>query len=704
MRAERVYKLPKDKVNTCPMTALKSFLRAVAAVNAGGWSLERGVTGALGCCVPLLAAQWFGNPMLAWSGLIGFWATMVDPGWPARRRLAAIGAFTGTSAVGCALATLVRGFLWPSGLFALLWCLPAILACVWGETAGTIGTLSATAVLIVLSAAHPASAGAAVQMALLTAGGGLWGMAVAFAIGRQRPETALPAALAAIFQAEAAFLRDLAHGGPPAQRRGAAREAIETARKYLFAARGHCSAAQHGSLLLADAEGLLRTLLALREALHTAPSPPPELLPMAATLEAIAQRLAGRRLAIPPLPSIPSGEDEDGVITTIRAAASWVETAQRHLIPPGQMDGQATPAQQPGQETPWPARWLGPLRNNLPGQSLSLRHAARFAITGAALTMLIKASGIEMGHWITITAVMILQAYPSATWQRSIQRVAGTVLGGLIAAGAAFWLHGPEASLIAVVPLSLMAMGLRNVNYAVYVVFSTPLFMILVELVENGGVLPPTLGELRIVYNLLGAAIGMFATITLWPSWESAFMRRHLAEAVRENTRFLLMALDAWLGNAPPGTAEDARRLAGLASNNAEASLRRAMHEPRRYLAGEISSAMAIAASTRRLSGIAALLLALPQEPGIGAHAASRLRQFIQAAAEDQVNAIMQKKAADFPPPPVLPGDQACGRLLNGALRQFSIIAEAAVGLTAHAQAPTLNYRAAASHTQPGES
>ena len=84
---------------------------------------------------------------------------------------------------------------------------------------------------------------------------------------------------------------------------------------------------------------------------------------------------------------------------------------------------------------------------------------ARFALTGAALTMLTKGLRIEMGYWIATTAVMILQAYPSATWQSAIQRVGGTLVGGPIAACAAFLLHGLAAIVIVAIPLGLAING-----------------------------------------------------------------------------------------------------------------------------------------------------------------------------------------------------------------------------------------------------
>jgi uncharacterized membrane protein YccC len=662
------------------MTAPWSPLRALAAFDPNGWSLARGIRGALGCCVPLFAAQWYGNPALSWAALIGFWVALVDPGWPPRSRLLTIGGFIAASAIGCVVAVLLRPYLWPSGAFALVWCFAAILTRVWGDTAGSAGNLTALATLIVLGADQPSSTAAAAEMAASTVGGGLWGLLLAFGIGRRRPEAPLRTAIAAVFKAEAAFARDLACAGPPQQRRGAVREAIENARILLVAARGRGfganTSAQRFTLLLSDAEGALRALLALHEALDDAePAKPPQ-----AALNLLAERMNAVAVALTenqhrPVIAAPSTLTDEVTAAALRTATGWIDAAERH------MTGSAEQAAPTGdQGAAQPDHWLRKLRDNLTTGSLSLRHAARFALIAAALTMLTKGLRLEMGYWITITAVIILQAYPSATWQRAIQRVGGTLLGGLIAAGAAFVLHGPAAIVIVVIPLSLLSMAFRGVSYTLYIVCITPLFILITELINRDGVLSPALGGLRMLDNVVGAAFGMLATFVLWPSWEVHFLRHHLAEDLRGNARFLLKALDAWLGTATTREADDARRQAGLAGNNAEASLRRALEEPRRYPPDQIAAAMAITAAARRLAGIAALIMQSPPVPEAMARVAD-MHANLQEKFDDAADAIEHGRSPAASHVTAPPGHSWIEGSLHGALRQLSVVIEAARSL-----------------------
>lgn len=672
-------------------TTIVSHARALVPFDLDGWSLQRGMTAALACCVPLLAAEWTGEASLSWAALIGFWVSLVDPGWPPRARLLAIGGFIVATAIGCFVAVLLSPFLWASGAFALIWCTAAILTRVWGNASGSAGNLSALAVVIALGAHQPSSLGAAALIAVATLGGGLWGLALALCIGRRPPDAALRSALATVFRTEATFARELCAGtanqGMPHQRRGAVREAIEKARGMLVAARrealGNSILLQRFSLILGDAEEVLRALLALRETLEsTAPAGRPgnALTNLAAGLDAMATALAATGAAVlPPLSAPIATHSSQDIAVNLRDAIAWTEAASRHLAGPADL----TPPSLAIVEDE-PISRLAQLRNNLTIDSLSMRHALRFALTAAGLTMLTKALNLPMGYWITLTATIILQAYPSATWQRAIERVVGTLAGGVIATATVFVLHGPAAILAVIVPLSVLAMASRAASYALYIVCITPMFILITELFSNAGVLSPELAGVRMIDNVAGAAAGMLATFLLWPSWESRYLRRRLADDLRSNGTFLLTALDARQGTATLGQAEAARRLAGLAGNNAEASIRRALDEPLRRPANEFAAAMLITAAARRLSGIAAAVMQSGRTAG-GEGDLTEVRRALEGQLNEVADAIAQARRPTATPhsSAVAPDASPIGQLLSRAQRQLTVSQEAALTLAA---------------------
>ena len=101
----------------------------------------------------------------------------------------------------------------------------------------------------------------------------------------------------------------------------------------------------------------------------------------------------------------------------------------------------------------------------------------------------------------------------------------------------------------------------------------------------------------------------------LWPSWQPEQVKRDLAAAVAAHAAYARAVL---LDGLPDPARE--RRRAGLASNNLEASLQRAMHEPRRGQRDTLQAVLAADAALRRIAG---RLVAISLDPpGTAANAA----------------------------------------------------------------------------------
>jgi uncharacterized membrane protein YccC len=107
---------------------------------------------------------------------------------------------------------------------------------------------------------------------------------------------------------------------------------------------------------------------------------------------------------------------------------------------------------------------------------------------------------------------------------------------------------------------------------------------------------------------VLGGLIAVLANLVLWPSWQPEQVRRDLADTIAAHAAYARAVL---LGAG--GDAGARRRQAGLSSNNLEASLQRAMHEPRRGQRDRLQTALLADAALRRLAGrLAAISLDPP--------------------------------------------------------------------------------------------
>ncbi|WP_215782552.1 FUSC family protein [Paludibacterium sp. B53371] len=173
-----------------------------------------------------------------------------------------------------------------------------------------------------------------------------------------------------------------------------------------------------------------------------------------------------------------------------------------------------------------PANWLA-----RPATS----YAARLSL--AVLLALWLAAWRHGTHdnWIVLTVVVALRPGFGQSWQRSIQRVKGTVLGCALAVGVLALSHDPWL-LLGLTFLSLMlGLGLAALDYLLAATFfSMMLVWMYYLLVPEARVI-----EARLLDTALGAVIALLVC-HLSPDWESAQIRRR--------SEGLMSALIAWLG------------------------------------------------------------------------------------------------------------------------------------------------------------
>ena len=145
-----------------------------------------------------------------------------------------------------------------------------------------------------------------------------------------------------------------------------------------------------------------------------------------------------------------------------------------------------------------------------------LRYSVRLALAmmaGAVVAQFLGNSG--HGNWVLLTISVIMRANYGLTRRRRDDRVVGTLIGCVLAAGAVAWL--PAGVLVAVQGVSLAAThSFVRLNYAFASVGASVTALVSLHLVQPA--LPaPILA--RLADTLLGAAIAhLFSYV--WPHWE----------------------------------------------------------------------------------------------------------------------------------------------------------------------------------------
>ena len=221
-----------------------------------------------------------------------------------------------------------------------------------------------------------------------------------------------------------------------------------------------------------------------------------------------------------------------------------------------------------------PKYFFSSLRVLFSYDTFTTRYAVRSAVAATIGLFVFKWFHIEYGYWIPFSVMIIIQPYFGATLKRAVDRVVGTLLGGL--AGSLLLqvptdLHIKEGILF--LTFLLMVYYLRK-HYAVSAFFITLNLVLLfnIEAAYNNGVM-----ILRALCTIGGAGLAVISGFVLLPTWDRKWLPRHLARAIKSNyayftaTFYEQVKLQNWIRN---------KRSAESENSNVFDSFQRYMNDP----------------------------------------------------------------------------------------------------------------------------
>ncbi len=677
-------------------TPAEGLPRAIA-INLRRISIAEGIRAALATAVIVALNEWLQWPPIMEAALAALLTCLCDAGGPIRRRLPSIVTFGVVGALITAGFGLLRAAPLPVVIPLACACMFATsLARIYGQSAMQVGNLLTVVLVLALTRTIPDLAEAALLAGLFLAGS-LWALLLTMVIWRLHPYLPARRAVAGVYAQLAGMAHDLRlvlkHPEPgdvvwdrhARAHHRMVRDAIEEAREAVLATvrvRGPITGrAAQSWIRLEAAEQIFAALIALSDRLAAAPEPATRiavdrilrLLRVVLVLlgryivSDMPHRLARLGLAVAAMSNTLAALPDSALHHIVDIIIERVRIAITLAAPEEFVPGRA-PGDKP---VPMRERVLRPLRANLNRDSEALRHALRVAVVGVpAFAITLHWPG-PYQHWLTIMLVLTMQPYFALTFTRALERIAGTVVGGMVAAALTVVCTTPLSIAVALFPLAVIALAVRGASFGLFITCITPLIVLLSEL-GRPGTSELAIAGMRALFTLIGGSFAVVGCMVLWPSWEPGRLARELCAAIAAHGRYGAAEISWLLGDATETIVQQARRASGVASNNVEASLQRVLMEPSRVDRARLEAALTIDAGLRRIAGRLSALQLDPQQHEHDRAAWLAWRDWILSVADRLAGG-----GSTLPPRPALPQADPHADALARIARQFELIAGA---------------------------
>jgi uncharacterized membrane protein YccC len=231
------------------------------------------------------------------------------------------------------------------------------------------------------------------------------------------------------------------------------------------------------------------------------------------------------------------------------------------------------------------------LGEQLAGGRIAWEYTIRLMLCTGVAALLSEVLPLQRSYWLVLTVGIILKPDFGSVFARALQRAIGTVVGAVL--GAAIlaiipygpWLLLPFGVLAALLPYA------RARNFGLVATFLTPLVVLLIDLLDQGGW---RLAEARLVDTVLASGVVLVVGYAPWPSAWQVHLPGQFAQAVRAVADYLDEALTTGPDGAdrPARTAAQAgglpewpsrlRRAASRALSNVRLEFQRTLSEPTR--------------------------------------------------------------------------------------------------------------------------
>lgn len=230
-------------------------------------------------------------------------------------------------------------------------------------------------------------------------------------------------------------------------------------------------------------------------------------------------------------------------------------------------------------------------KDNISIESSIFRHALRMGIVLSATYLILNLFQYSNfgTYWILLTILVILKPGFGLTKERNLQRLGGTVIGGIIGAIILITIDDISIRFVLLIFFFLIAYSLFRINYIMAVIFMTPYVLIMSSFT---GMNTFEIAQERILDTFLGGTIAFLSSYIVFPNWESFQIKSNIKNLLVANYQYLAQALKLLSGKPLPATEYKlARKEVYIASANMGSTFQRLLTEPkwRQHITKEVN-------------------------------------------------------------------------------------------------------------------
>ena len=219
---------------------------------------------------------------------------------------------------------------------------------------------------------------------------------------------------------------------------------------------------------------------------------------------------------------------------------------------------------------------------NISLKSGQFRHALRVAI--ALIVGLIVSRIFNLGHhsyWVLMTIIIILKPSYSLARQKNLDRIGGTVIGGVISFLIIYFIKDMNAVFVIMCFAMLLACSMLRINYFIYAIGLTMMVVLSYDFL-SAKVMSEVLTQ-RVINSGIGCAIGYVTSLFILPNWEQDFKDKNIEDMLEANKAYFLSVASFFIGK--PLDVDEfklRRKNAFIALANLSDNFQRMLSDPKR--------------------------------------------------------------------------------------------------------------------------